>query len=819
MCWIAIGFLLIICILMLGRSTEHIPLENIGLEENDEIFLEGSIVSKEYKDTIYGGYWQIILKKVKVELAAQENLSFNLEGEKISEVPKVIKSIEGKYLCQITGTDIPEFKIGQRILLEAQYAPWERPTNEGQFDSRKYYISQGVLGQFKKGKIIQFGTEYNILQEKMWQFRQNMQEILQRCLGTREGGLIGAMLLGNKSDLNGEDKSLYQRNGISHILAISGLHLSLLGMGIYKVLARLMPGKKSAAVLSIFIMSLYCTFTGNSISTNRATIMFALSLLAVILGRSYDSLSALGLTAILQLFTNPYVINNSGFLLSFLAVIGVTFLAPRMQELFFCKKSFKKSLIISLSATLTTLPVILRSYGTYPWYSVFLNLLVLPAMSLLLFGAILLLLVAAGLNSFSGHVGGGAIGSGLLKLLAFAIGVILKYFEVCCEAFEKFFYQDGYMGAPGWIAICIYGCLLMIAASDKIINSTFFRKMLLLCALSILTMRFYTGLEITMLDVGQGDCVVIRNSNGNVYISDCGSSSVSKVGKYRLLPFLKYKGYGRIKGIFISHMDEDHMSGILELLESSQEEHISIEYLFLPESVLMIEEDRESLNELLMLASENGTEVVYLGQGEEIKDGELQFSCMYPVLKKDYIVSRDGYTVSEEISDVLQEEVNEKFYLKKLDRNNTSLVMLMEYQDFEMLFTGDVEKEGEEEMIEFLAQKGVMPGTQGKSEVNNMNLSLWKRSELEGLSNQNKIDVLKVAHHGSSGSSSEEFLEAFQPKLSLISCGRNNSYGHPHEETIERLENTGSRIMTTVDSGAITLKFHGKRVKIQEYKK
>ena len=533
--------------------------------------------------------------------------------------------------------------------------------------------------------------------------------------------------------------------------------------------------------------------------------MFALSLLATILGRSYDSLSALGLTAILQLFFNPYVLNNSGFLLSFLAVIGVTFLAPRLQQLFSCKKKWEKSLCVSLSATLTTLPVILISYGTYPWYSVFLNLLVLPAMSLLLFCAILLLVVVGLFGIWYGNgfgiyviqdvlMRGSTVMQNALVSRSFAmqdvlvsenrlmhvitsvlktiIKLILHYFELCCETFEKLIYQDVYIGAPGWVAIGIYGILLVIVASDKIVKSLFFRKMLLLCALSVLTMRFHHGVEINMLDVGQGDCVVIRNSNGNVYISDCGSSSVSKVGKYRLLPFLKYKGYGKIKGIFISHMDEDHMNGILELMEMAPTEHLQIEYLFLPESVLLIEEDQEDLKELSTLASGNGTKIIYLSQGEEIQDGELRFSCVYPA----------------------SQEVDYSDF-KKEDRNNSSLVLLMQYQEFEMLFTGDVEMAGEHEIVNYVQE-------------------LTDQS----LFQDDRIDVLKVAHHGSSGSSCEEFLEAIRPKISLISCGKNNSYGHPHTETLERLEDCGTKIFSTVDSGEIALKIYKRKVKIKPYK-
>ena len=240
MCWLAIGFLLIICTLLQGRSsTDVLNLKNeksdkgfYALQEKESVMLEGIITSKEYKESTYGGYWQIVLKKVVVR-----------------RNDRIIAKLEGKYLCQITKNEIVDFKIGQRILLEGTYISWEKPTNEGQFDSAKYYISQGILGQIKKGKVIKSGTNYDILRESMWQFRQNMQEMLQYYLGQRDGGLMSAMLLGEKSDLEAEDKSLYQRNGISHILAISGLHLSLLGMGIYNVLLKIMPGKKQAAVL------------------------------------------------------------------------------------------------------------------------------------------------------------------------------------------------------------------------------------------------------------------------------------------------------------------------------------------------------------------------------------------------------------------------------------------------------------------------------------------------------------------------------------------------------------------------------------------
>jgi len=431
--------------------------------------------------------------------------------------------------------------------------------------------------------------------------------------------------------------------------------------------------------------------------------------------------------------------------------------APRLQELLGAKKKITKSLCVSISSTIATLPVLLCNYGIYPWYSIFLNMFILPAMSVLLFLSVVLVVFA--------NVG--------KKAVIIGIKLILKYFEICCNLFEHFPLQDGYLGVPTTVQIVVYGVLVIIAISRMVKNSLFVRKLILLSAFMVLTLRLNLGTEVSMLDVGQGDSVVIKNQNGNVYISDCGSSSVSKVGKYRLIPFLKYKGYGRIKGIFISHLDEDHMNGIIELLEMAPEEKIRIEYLFLPESVRSIAGDEELLKKLQMLAMKNKIKMAYLKQGDRIKDGSMKFLCLHPGNSGNMNLSTE-------------------------DRNNQSLVLLMKYHDFDMLLTGDIEKEGEREILEYIERKGL-----GRN-------SSYVDAE--------EIDVLKVAHHGSSGSSHADFLEVFTPKLSLISCGKNNSYGHPHAETLERLEAVESESVSTVDGGAITLEVKRRKVIVERYK-
>ena len=190
----------------------------------------------------------------------------------------------------------------------------------------------------------------------------------------------------------------------------------------------------------------------------------------------------------------------------------------------------------------------------------------------------------------------------LKTLVILGIKALLSYMEICCQIFEKIPLHDGYLGSPTVGQILIYAVLLLLVIGKVWSHSLFGKKMLLLSAIMVLTTHTEFGAEMVMLDVGQGDSIVIRNSNRNIYLADCGSSSVSQVGKYRLLPFLKKKGYGRIQGIFISHLDQDHMNGILELLQMAKEERIKILQLFLPESVCKIEKDKEKLKEIVELA-------------------------------------------------------------------------------------------------------------------------------------------------------------------------------------------------------------------------
>ena len=798
LCWLAAAFFLLLCVVTALRDWEasrtalpykEVILTGRVLEKTEKkSFTEYNTKIEETKKYLQTedtnnkpatGSWEIILDKVLLEASGSENGTGGEENKRPKE--KVVlreensqRTLEGKYILRMSLREPP--LLGQRIRVRAFVAEWEEVSNPGQFDLGRWYHSRSIMGEFRRGELLGKTQEYSYFKEMLWQLRKRSGSLLSEVMGEKQGALLSAMVLGDKGGLLKETKELYQRNGISHILAISGLHLMLLGMGVFRVTKLLFPWSNVAEVLSSLLMIVYCIFSGASISTIRATIMFVMTLLAKTMGRVYDSLTALAVAALLQLLNNPYGLENSGFLLSFFAVIGVTLVAPGLETLFEVKGRPWSSLFISFCASLTTLPILLDNYGVFNSYSILLNLLILPPMALLLGGGVLLILIS--------HIIFFGADLKILILFQYLLSSLLKailwFYEWCCNLFEQLPFRDGYLGSPSLLQIIVYYSLLflLILSVTNSLQSAkegkkpglwelplFWKRLFLFLLVGFLTVRFPSGCEITMLDVGQGDGMVIKNSNGNVYLCDFGSSSVSQVGEYRLLPFLKEKGYSVIQGIFLSHLDEDHYNGVLEILRVMKKERLRVKSLIISQKAGMGEEEGK-LKELLLLAEENKLPVIRMKPGQQLLDGRLEILCLSP-----------------------------KASSNSENANGDSMVLHLSYNHFTMLLTGDVEGKGEEWVTDILR----------------------KRQE-EGEMGKGGYDVLKVAHHGSKNSTKREFLQLVNPKISLVSYEKNNSYGHPHRETMERLEEGGGLILETAKSGAITIKIGRKSFRVEEFK-
>lgn len=698
----------------------------------------------------------------------------------------------GKVLIYEKRSQAQALSIGERILVKGKVSRFSQARNPGQFDGRKYYRAQGISAavfadQVKAGEENLKGT-ISPGRNALYRLRRNFGKILDQICGEKEAGVMKAALLGEKEGMDQEWKNLYQRNGIAHLLAISGLHLSMIGMGLYQLLRKGGAGYGLAGLCAGAAVTAYGIMTGSSGSAMRALVMLLSSFLAAYLGRTYDLLSALALAALLLSWADPFLIGEAGFQLSFGAVLGIGLLGENLVRALHAEKAWQKTLLASLAVQLATAPVVFWHYFQYPAYGVLLNLIVVPLMGYVILSG----LAGIGLGSIALGLGTAAVGSGHYLLLLF---------EKLGRIFLRIPGNQLVFGKPKWVQVAAYYLVLSVFTGflsisgrnieknpDKIHKSgdtgliekikryvcgangwrwTVFAAGYVCCFLCLYPVP-ENGCDIAFLDVGQGDGIVIQcgregSREGKfpralarrpAVIIDGGSTSDKRLGENRLEPYLKAEGIARVEAAVVSHGDEDHISGLRYILEECPD--IRIACLILPEAG----RGDPAYDGLIRAAEEKGTTVRYMKAGDRFTVGECSFTCLYP---------QKG------------EEIDPS------DRNRQSLIIRMDYGGFHMLLTGDADREGEIKAVE------------------------WSRDSLAD------IQVLKAAHHGSRFSNSEELLEAVRPIWTVISYEEGNSYGHPHQETLDRLEEAGSRILKTGQQGAVLIHAEGGKCSVSCY--
>ncbi len=705
----------VVLVAISGKSFTEIPASSIFYDENEKsVLIRGQV----YKKTD--------LSKIQV---------LYLKNNSVSDSN-----------IMVYDDNFIEVAIGQTVTLQGTTRCFDVARNPGNFDQRFYYAKQDIYGVVWCDEVLGISGEKKHILETLYQFKMNWKENIYEVVGEKEGSVLAAMLLGEKGDMESEMKELYQKNGIGHILAISGLHISFIGLGLYKIIRRTGLGYIPAGVLAILVLNLYALMIGFSVSVIRAYVMLLLRIGADMAGRVYDILTALMVAAAITIGMQPLYLMDAGFLLSYGAILGILFVLPMLEKIFQYRKRFLSGVLASVAINIMLFPIMLWFYYEIPTYSLLLNFVIIPLTSVLL--------------------GIGMLGS-LIGFITWPVGnlclyickFILYVFEVINRVGSRLPYWRIVMGQPKIWQIMLYYIILIIGIivigrSKKRKQ----RKVLFgaLCAsLSfaafLIAYRPMGHLTVTMLDVGQGDSIFLRGPKGNTYLLDGGSSDVDQLGKYRMEPFLKSQGVGILDYVFVTHGDTDHCSGIEEMLKR-QDVGVKIRRLVLPSNW----KKDEALVEFAQVAQESGIPVVMLEAGKCITEGDLQLECIQPG-------SSD----------------------RNLSGNAGSLVLAVEFREFSMLCTGDVEAEGENVLVKRLGG--------------------------------HKFTVLKVAHHGSKNSTGEAFLQIVQPKVAIISAGEGNSYGHPHKETMERLQNRGCHILETIKSGAITLQTEGNTLTIDRF--
>lgn len=745
------AFVVIFFTLIMGfmlMSNEITTRNHIYDLKENTIIVQGKIYKIE--NTAFGT--NIYLKGVEVE-----------NGEKSVSVKRIFVNTE----------KIPNVKIGNIIKVRGKLRQFEEAANKGNFDSRKYYLSLGFYGKIEAGTIEIINSDYSGIRQELHELRMEIIERLEKLCSDNNGifsiinnknGIIGAIILGDKTDLDSDIKELYSVSGIAHILAISGLHISFIGMAIYRLLRRRFRFLFSAAV-SIPVVLSFGIMSGFGISTIRAIIMFILKIIGEVLGRKYDAITAISLAGLVLLAQNPFVVCNSGFQMSFGAIIAIVLILPIVEEILNRDNKIIKVLSANFTISLVMNPILAWNYYELPTFSFLLNIVVVPLMSVVIVSSIVGIFCSCIMFGFG-------------KVVIFPGCGILELYTFLCNIINKSSVASIVVGQPKvTIIIVYYAILLVVLFGLKNIRTKYTRaekerniikketglvlekkakkerrikgqnvKLRLACIVGFLLLNcliYYIpnpGFYITFINVGQGDGILIHGDNGTKVMVDGGSTSEKQVAKNCIVPYLKAEGIGTIDYSIITHTDKDHISGILEILENNNSNRIRIKNLVMPD----INMKDDTYNELIEKAKLKKINVLYIKKGDTLSLGKTKIKCIYP----------ETTTTAS-------------------DKNDYCTVLSVKNKTSKILLTGDISKEIEEKI---------------KDDI------------------EENYTVLKVAHHGSNYSSSEKFLKKVNPKYSIISVGKNNSYGHPGNETMERLRKQGGVIYRTDEKGGITIR-------------
>lgn len=661
---------------------------------------------------------------------------------------------------------INSLREGMHVRLEGMLVLPELPRNPGQFNRRIYESGKKIDFYLENPTVLEVKEQRSGVREVVEIWKTEMMNRCEKIYPDAEASILEAMLFGEKRELSGDIKELYQAAGISHVLVISGLHISLLALAVAGILRRLGFPMPVWVILSVGVLAGYGILIGQPTTAVRALLMFFVLQGARLLGRSYDLLSALAFAGILMLLDNPDLILDGGCRLSFCAVIGVGWYVSEKNKIFRSigekekrknrgkggKGSSAGAILENIRAGwylwLFTLPVMLDTFYQVSVVGILWNLVAIPLLPVIIASGGLGV-VLAGWNIFLGSLAGSP-----------AYGMLQLYQEIgnISEKLPVGMWTPGQPSKPVIAGDYLVIFLLVLVEKQlikrekrwkirKIFPGMELCSMLLL--LLLMAHPWQQREKITFLDVGQGDASLLQ-SGGQTLLLDGGSTSQKNVGTYVILPYIKQQGISCLEAVVLTHTDQDHINGVTEVLEEGKKGWLTVKNLMYPYWM----EGTEQGKQLKKLAEEAGASCRKIRAGDRLTIGKAEAVVLYP-----------------------------KEQEKIAEPNAGSLVLFWKWEGVRAMFTGDLPEEKERELLQNLPA----------------------------------CEILQVGHHGSATSTCREFLEQVQPSLAVISCAMKNRYGHPSPDTVDRLKKTGCEIRYTMKSGAITIRKRGREILVTEY--
>ena len=659
-----------------------------------------------------------------------------------------IQFSEGKLILYVK--ELTHRPIQGDTLLATMLLNFPRPRrNPHDFDYKLYLEQKGIFFEafIQDTNSVQIQSPESVSATMhMHTLKESILSHFSTYLTKRSSGILSALILGERSDVDEETRTDFANTGVIHVLAVSGLHVGYVAMILLTIFGifRFPHGMKMSAVILGLIF--YVFLTGAAASVMRASIMASLLIVGSLIERKADVYNVLATAAFLILLIDPSQIYSVGFQLSFSAVLSIVALFPKLKSWLpeiriLGGSGFGRAVLaiidlflVSLAAQLGTLALTIYYFHKIPIISLLANIIVVPligvvvatGMSFLLLGAIFPVLAELWAHTLE------AIIDLLLWFVRSCANVDWALLDIpTIQVYEVFF-----------ILICVF--MLTVLPIRRVLK--LWLIVLLIWGNSAIwrSLNEPLDLEVVMLDVGQGDALVIHTPNGKTILIDAGFRFGGQdMGKDIILPYLLARNWLHIDLLVLTHPHNDHMGGAEYLVSNLQ-----IDRVLLPD----IEYDSYGYNKLIDVL-----------EALEIPKSDLFAGAIDSSLKPVYlrVMAPKVYEPETQPSNV----------------NNTSIVLQLFYGESTIMLTGDAEDEAEVDQLPFGSLL--------------------------------KCDIIKAPHHGSKTSSSPEYLKLTRPDIALMSLADNNKFRHPAPITLKNYEAIGTTINRTDLEGAIVYRSNG----------
>ena len=674
-----------------------------------------------------------------IRINCNSSFSGNIAGV-ISEVDKdgekAVLKLKGKFnegvILYING--IIDINEGDCIYFKGKIKKFDGKRNPGGIDYRKMYHSKNITGYiFLNEKEIadtKIERKYNRFYYYRYIVRDEIISLLKKYMKNEYQGYSIAMALGSTKHLSDESNHMIKAMGFSSVMAVSGLHIGILYFLIESILKLIGVSFSIRRFIEIVFMVIFSSISFSFYSILRAFHLIISSIFANFFDRKIDVIETTSYYSLFMIIYNPYLIYNISFLLSNMAIMGIFYFNNRIFPSIDKNKDLLKGFKVCLSINIMIVPIILYYFGEIS----LLGIAIYPVLSCLLEFIIIFNFITI-------------IASFILGIKIFFImnNFVFSFFQMILDignnlGFElvKFNFKNIY-----FIILYYFIVFTVPICNKKMLKKVFILSLTAFFAISVgLFLKNNFSNEVYIFDVGMGDSILIRSCGKNIMI-DCGKEkNIDNI--IRSLDFLNI---GKLDYLVITHFHEDHYGGLYKLIKNERVKKIISTKNFFDNYLKLMNSKDVLINKELFLLPKDNISLV-LGKSSNI-----------------------FFSFPEDISK---------------NENNNSIGAVFKVGEVQLILTGDMEREREEEFLK---------------DISNL---------ISG------IRILKVAHHGSITSSTEYFLKKINPGISIISSGK-NSYGLPDEEIINRFKNLNYKVIETEDHGCVKIYMNRKNLKIETY--